>query len=184
MHVTNTWSNLAFWYKEHPNKNMLYFGIETGTPKSKYMFCKILHSQLNQSSWKGQSFFQKDCCNTSRNNLDCNIYISQKGIVFYFKQSCISQLKQASWKRHVLFKRSKKNAATLQGVLCFVIKKFVPKKASKMNVVSNWKRHLEKGMCFSKVMLQDFKGYYNLSHISQKECSVGFFFNISKTRCL
>ena len=59
VHVTNTWSNLAFWYKEHPNKNMLYFGIETGTPKSKYMFCKILHSQLNQSSWKGQPFFKR-----------------------------------------------------------------------------------------------------------------------------
>jgi hypothetical protein len=63
VHVTNTWSNLAFWYKENPNKNMLYLGIETetGTPKSKYIFCKILHFpiQLNQSSWKRHTYFKR-----------------------------------------------------------------------------------------------------------------------------
>ena len=39
VHVTNIQSNLAFWYNENPaKKNMLYFGIETVTSKSKYFF--------------------------------------------------------------------------------------------------------------------------------------------------
>jgi hypothetical protein len=95
VHVTNTWSNLAFWYNENSNKTMLYSGIETGTSKSKYMFCKKYYiSLLNQSSWKRHTFFFEDCCKTSRNNLDCYeenhsnkiIYVSRKGSVSYFKQ--------------------------------------------------------------------------------------------------
>ena len=94
VHVTNTWSNLAFWCKENPNDNMLYFGIETWTSKSKryIFFCKILHFPIESNL--SLKRFQKDCCNTSRNNLDCNeetlsnqiICISRKGIVSYFKQ--------------------------------------------------------------------------------------------------
>jgi hypothetical protein len=70
---------------------MLYFGIETGTPKSKYIFCTILHFPIESILVKKAYMFQKDCCNTSRNNLDCNeeilsnkvIYISQKGIALF-----------------------------------------------------------------------------------------------------
>ena len=60
VHVTNTWSNLAFWYKENPSRNMLYFGIETGTTKSKYIsFARYYISQLNQSYWKRHTCFKR-----------------------------------------------------------------------------------------------------------------------------
>jgi hypothetical protein len=40
-------------------------------------------------------------------------------------------------KKACIFKRSNQNAATLQGVLCFVTKRVLSQKKSKMNVISN-----------------------------------------------
>ena len=59
---------------------MLYFGIETGITKSKYIFfvARYYISQLNQSYWKKEAYmFQKDCCKASRNNVTIWIVIKK-----------------------------------------------------------------------------------------------------------
>ena len=169
VHVANTWSNLAFWYEEKPNKNMRHFGMETCNSKwkhSSYFFGKIIHFPTEAILFK-KAYISLTAATPQgtiliviKKLVQTKLYtFPKKGIVFYVKQQYVSQVKQAPWKRNVFLKRSKRNAATLQGVLSFVVKKMFSRKSFKDACSFPVKRHVEKGMCFSKAMLQYFKGY-------------------------
>ena len=161
---------LPFDTKKTQTKTCCTLVLKLAPLNQSLFFARYYISQLNQSSWKRHTCFKRIAATLQgtiwivmKKFFQTKLYtFPKKELHFFVTQWCMSQLKQTFWKRHVIFKRSENNAATLQGVLCIVIKKFSFKKTSKMNVVSNWKRHLEKGMCFSKVMLQDFKRYFNL----------------------
>ena len=59
VHVTNMWSNLAFWYNEPPQKKTCCTLVLKQSPLNQSIFARYYISQLNQSSWKRHAFFSR-----------------------------------------------------------------------------------------------------------------------------